>query len=142
MFFKNLLPGTLEHILELNERSSVVKANFFCRFIKVEYCLIGGEFDSIKPAILRDLDFVFVARTRTHQLINLGEDSFFVPRLLQFEGRWLFTNACHFWLCRTLVLEFFCFFHLLPSKVELFKQCVTARGETIASVIVKRVKRV
>ena len=25
----------------------------------------------------------------------------------------------------------------IPSEVELFKQCVTARGETIASVIVK-----
>jgi hypothetical protein len=33
-------------------------------------------------------------------------------------------------------------FSLLPSEVELFKQCVTARGETIASVIVKRVKQV
>ena len=31
---------------------------------------------------------------------------------------------------------------LLPSEVELFKQCVTARGKTIASEIVKRVKRV
>ena len=29
-----------------------------------------------------------------------------------------------------------------PGKVELFKQCITAQGETITSVIVKRVKQV
>jgi len=81
--------------------------------------------------------FVFVARIRARQLINLREDSFLIPRLLQFEERWLFINARHFRLCRTLVLVFFCFFSLLPSKVELFKQCVTTRGETIASVIVE-----
>ena len=84
-----------------------------------------------------DFGFVFIARIRARQLIKLGEDRFFVPRLLQFEERWLFVNACHFRLCRMLVLVFFCFFSLLPSEVELFKQCVTALGETIASVIVE-----
>jgi len=29
-----------------------------------------------------------------------------------------------------------------PGEVELFKQCITAQGETITRVIVKRVKRV
>ena len=87
--------------------------------------------------ILVDFGFVIVARIRTRQLVNLGEDSFFIPCLLQFEERWLFINACHFWLCRMLLLVVFCFSSSLPSKVELFKQCVTTRGETFARVIVE-----
>jgi len=46
-----------------------------------------------------------------------------------------------FGFAERLFWSFFASFPLL-SEVELFKQCVTARGETIASVIVKRVKRV
>ena len=84
-----------------------------------------------------DFGFEFVARIGTHQLVNFGEDSFFIPCLLRFEERWLFINTGHFRLCRTLVLVVFCFFSLLPSEVELFKQCVTTQGETIASVIVE-----
>ncbi len=109
--------------------------DFVGPFIKVGYRLVDDEFNSIKSAILMDFGFVFVARIRTHQLVNLGKDSFFIPRLLQFEERWLFINARHFRLCRTLVLVVFCFFSLLPSEVERFKQCVTTRGETIVSVI-------
>ena len=80
---------------------------------------------------------VFVARIRTRQLVNLREVSFFIPRLLLHEERWLFVNTCHFRLCRTLVQIILCFFSLLPSEVKLFKQCVTTRGETIAGVIVE-----
>ncbi len=144
MFFKNILPGqvqrTLEYIIKLDERTSVVEFDFVCPFIKFGYRLIDGEFNSIKSTILVDFDFVFVARIRTRQLVNLGEDSFFIPRLLQFEERSLFINTRHFWLCRMLVLVVFCFFSSLPSEVELFKQCVTTRGETIASVIVEVIR--
>jgi hypothetical protein len=141
VFFKNILPGrvqrTLEYVLKLDERTSLVEFDFICPFIKVRYRLIDGEFNSIKSTILVDFNFVFVARIRTRQLVNIGEDSFFIPRLLLFEERWLFINTCHFWLCRTLVLDVFCFFSSLPSEVELFKQCVTTQGETIARVIVE-----
>ncbi len=104
--------------------------------------LIDGEFNSEKPAILVNFGFIFVARIRTRQLVDLGEDSFFIPRLIQLEERWFVIYTCHFRLCRTLCPGLFVLLFLLPSEVELFKQCVTARGETIASVIVKQVKRV
>jgi hypothetical protein len=144
VFFKNILTGrvqcTLEYVLKLDERTSVVEFDFVCPFIKVGYCLIDGKFNSIKFTILVDFDFVFVARIRTRQLVNLRENSFFIQRLLQFEERWLFINTRHFQFCRTLVLVVFCFFSLLPSEVELFKQCVTTQGETVASVIVETMR--
>ncbi len=114
MFFKNILLGrvqrTLEYVLKLNECANVVEFDFVCPFIKVGYCLIDGEFNSIKSTVLVDFDFVFVIRIRASSFVNLGEDSFFIPHLLQFEERWLFINARHFWLCRTLVLVVFASF--------------------------------
>jgi len=142
VFFENILPGrvqhTLKYVLELDKHSSVVKLDHICPFVKIGYRLIDGKLDSVKSTILVDFGFEFIARIRARQLINLGEDSFFVPHLLQFEERWLLINAHHFRRCRTVVLVFFCFFSLLPSEVELFKQCVTTRGETITLCITTR----
>ncbi len=53
-----------------------------CPFIEIGYRLIDGKLDSIKPTLLVDFGFVFVARIRARQLVNLGEDSFFMSRLL------------------------------------------------------------
>ncbi len=68
---------------------SKVEVDLFGRFVKVGYCFMDSEFDSIKPTILVDFDLVFVARIRARQLINLREDHFFIPPLLQFEERWV-----------------------------------------------------
>ena len=62
--------------LELDKRTSVVKLDLICPSVKIGYRLIDGEFNSVKCTILVDFGFVFVARIRTRQLINLGEDSF------------------------------------------------------------------
>jgi hypothetical protein len=59
----------------------------------------------------------------------------FVASFLRFQARKSCLNSVlsH----ETLVLVVCCFFSLLPSEEELFKQCVIARGVTIASVIVE-----
>jgi hypothetical protein len=85
--------------------------------------------------------FTYASSTRGYRKINGAKKTTYVnwsSRLILVglgNLRFLQVNACHFWLSRMLVLVNLCFFSSLPSKVELFKQCVTTRGETTGKVV-------
>jgi hypothetical protein len=62
---------TLKHVFELDKCSSIVQLDLICPFIEIGYRLIDGKLDSVKSTILVDFGFVFVARIRARQLVNV-----------------------------------------------------------------------